>query len=292
MRSLLDLGSDLAWAQWVVLGVSGHGRVPRHGLDLEALLVFTAALGELEPRLRDEALDWAVRHGGSYVSVSRLRHVIAQFDPADRAAFGAFAAVVNDQSRNKWPTFDQSPFPFEPSGKSRRKRLQAPALLQLRCRKVFGVGARADIIANLLFSSDAPRSMIRASLLVQLGYTRRAIADVLDELVEGGVMAAPVRLGGSGHYRLLKRSLLSDLLAPLPDSMPPWPERLAVVASLLRADRSTAKKSAAIRSVELRKIVDQRANAMAAVNEPPPPLTPGIDPWPEIVAWLEPLLEP
>jgi hypothetical protein len=31
---------------------------------------------------------------------------------------------------------------------------------------------------------------------VQLGYTRRAITDVLDELVEGGVMAAPVRLGG------------------------------------------------------------------------------------------------
>jgi hypothetical protein len=292
MRSLQDTCLHAAWSQWVQLGVSGMAVVPRHGVDLEALLVFTAALADVDPRLRDEALDWSVRHGKNRVAVSRLRHVLELFEPIDRQAFGAFAATVNAASTSKWPTFEQAPRAFSPSEKSRRARLSAPALLQLRARKVFGLGARADIIANLLFSSDAPRQMIRASLLVQLGYTRRAITDVLDELVEGGVMAAPVRLGGTGHYRLMKRDVLAELLGPLPESMPPWPQRFAVVMSALRADRATKEKSALLRSVEIRRVVELRGGVLAAVNEAPPPLTPGIDPWPEIMAWLEPLLIP
>jgi hypothetical protein len=292
MRALAERCVDLAWSQWVVLGVSGSGRTPKHAIDLEALIVFTAALADLDPRLVDEALDCCIQHGAQYVSVSRLRHVLDLFEPPEQLGFGAFAAVVNGNAGSKWPTFDRPARRFEPSGKSRPARLRTDALLQLRSRRIFGIGARADILANLLFSPEGPKHTTTASMLVQLGYTKRAIADVLDDLAEGGVMTTPVRLNGTVRYGLHKRDSVRDLLGPLPESFPPWPERLAVVTSLLRADLATATKSATIRSVELRKIVDRRAGILAAVNEAPPPLTPGIDPWPEIVAWLEPLLIP
>jgi hypothetical protein len=32
-------------------------------IDLEPLIMFTAALGDEDPRLRDEATDWCIRNG-------------------------------------------------------------------------------------------------------------------------------------------------------------------------------------------------------------------------------------
>ncbi len=38
----------------------------------EELILLTALIGEYDPRLRDEALDWCVRYH-QFISVSRLR---------------------------------------------------------------------------------------------------------------------------------------------------------------------------------------------------------------------------
>jgi hypothetical protein len=285
--SVVELAVDLAWTQWVALGVSGSAPVPRHAIDLEAILAFTPLLEDVEPRLCDEALDWCIQHASGYVSLSRLRQVLKLFSPAHRERFGRFAAIVNHQARTKWPTFDAEPRPFRPSGKSQRPQRKAPSLAQLRARKIFGVNARADVLINLL---QAP-GVASARQLVKLGYTKRALAEVLDDLFQGGVLLA-VRIGNVLTYRLQRRDLVEALLAPVPDEAPPWPERLMVASTLIAVDRQTNRKSTTIRAIELRKALEPMRQPMASVNEPLPDLPPRQDPWPIVLDWIRPLLIP
>ena len=67
---------DLLWSLWEELGVSGV--VPRrHGdvfIDPEPLILFTALHGDLDPRLRDESIDWAITYG-NYVSKARIKRL-------------------------------------------------------------------------------------------------------------------------------------------------------------------------------------------------------------------------
>jgi len=69
---------DTLWSQWHELGVAGT--VPRRHsedfVDPEPLIVFTAVHSDLDPRLRDESIDWVVRYG-NYVSKARLKNVVA-----------------------------------------------------------------------------------------------------------------------------------------------------------------------------------------------------------------------
>jgi len=75
---------DLLWSQWRELGVAGT--VPRRHkddfIDLEALIAFTATHSDLDPRLRDESIDWVVRYG-SYVSRARLKNILAAWGELD-----------------------------------------------------------------------------------------------------------------------------------------------------------------------------------------------------------------
>jgi len=52
------LALDLAWSHWGELGVDGRQR--RHdwqAIDLEPLIIFTAAIGNLDSRLRANSMD-------------------------------------------------------------------------------------------------------------------------------------------------------------------------------------------------------------------------------------------
>src|SRR5262245_61784017 len=63
---------DLAWSLWAELGVSGWTR--HHAdwnVDVEALIILTAALEDADPRLRDESTDWCIRYA-RFVSSARL----------------------------------------------------------------------------------------------------------------------------------------------------------------------------------------------------------------------------
>ena len=66
------------------------------------------------------------------------------------------------------------------SGKSRPPNLEHPSLLQLRSRYVFGVGARADIVSNLVMRSrlaGAQRLSASKRLLKQIDHWAIALLE-------------------------------------------------------------------------------------------------------------------
>ena len=289
MRSLVDMCLDLAWSQWRALGVSAAvARTPKHAIDLEALIAFTPVLHGVDARLYNEALDWCIGFSSRFVSLSRLRQVVKLFSGDEYPRFGAFAAAVNAYAGTEWPDFDAEPARYELSQKSHLPLLSVPSLAQLRARMVFGINARAEIVTTLLVN---PPASTTASQLVRLGYTKRSLADTLDELALGGILDT-MRVGNAIHYQLAKRAVLEQLLGPLPEGAPSWPARLAAVARLFEVDRRTEGKSTSIRSIELRKTLEQVRVITSAVGDPPPVVPPGEDPWPPVLAWLTPLLEP
>src|SRR4051812_34911544 len=94
---------ELAWSQWTELGVSGWTR--RHAdwnVDLESLIILTAALKDADPRLRDESTDWCIQYG-RFVSAARLRTLERLCDSASRLAFEEYAATVRAHAHVNWP---------------------------------------------------------------------------------------------------------------------------------------------------------------------------------------------
>ena len=67
---------ELLWKQWTALGVAGVGNPAKQAIDLEALIAFTPFVGQMEPRLIEESIDWCARIGTSFISISRLRQIL------------------------------------------------------------------------------------------------------------------------------------------------------------------------------------------------------------------------
>ena len=66
---------NLAWSLWTELGVAG---IKQNHQDvflilIEELVIFTSVLTEIDPRLRDESLDWCLRFLIHFISVNRLK---------------------------------------------------------------------------------------------------------------------------------------------------------------------------------------------------------------------------
>lgn len=152
------------------------------------------------------------------------------------------------------------------SGKSRRPSLLNPALLHLRSRYIFGVGARADIMAALVMREKTVGGE-RASTLRPTGYTKQTASIALEELAAAGVLRKFTR-GASVRYKLIKGAPLRALLAPLPQSFPQWTERFAIVAHVLEAWRRFGSR--ATYALELAKIIDGLRPLSTALGERPP----------------------
>jgi len=86
---------EMLWSHWHELGVSSA--VPRRHaddcIDPEPLIAFTAVHGDLDPRLRDESIDWVLRYG-VYVSKARLKNVLADQGLLGDTHFDEYAALV------------------------------------------------------------------------------------------------------------------------------------------------------------------------------------------------------
>lgn len=122
---------DTLWSQWIELGVSGT--VPRRHsddvVDPEPLIAFTAAHSDLDPRLRDESIDWVLQYG-TYVSKARLKNVLADWGLADHPRYREYAATLNAHGSVGWPAGRATALPSgrEPGRFSRtwRGRLCSP----------------------------------------------------------------------------------------------------------------------------------------------------------------------
>jgi hypothetical protein len=109
----------------------------------------------------------------------------------------------------------------------------------------------------------------RISEIGPSGYTKVAMATMLDELAQAGVLKKHAR-STSVRYELSRGAPLRALLAPVPSRMPPWAERFAIVARILEAFRRFGER--ATYAVELAKVLDGLGD-LAAVVRPGPPRT-------------------
>ena len=253
--------TELAWRQWTALGVAGVAPPPNHALDLEALIAFMPFIAAAEPRLTSEALDWCVRFGPRFISRSRLRTILAMMPAVAGGVEVDLPRVALEPTGRRGARKDLSQ-------KSRAPRLDQPVLLQLRSRQVFGVGARADVIAALVVRRREP---IRISSIGLLGYTKPTVATVVDELASVGVLSK-WSAGPVAHYVAEKREALRSLLAPIPAPPPSWPRRLALIAITLETWRRFGAR--VTYGVELAKALD-RARPLTIGNEHEQPPTVG-----------------
>lgn len=164
--------------------------------------------------------------------------------------------------------------------------------MQLRGRKIFGINARADILVGLaLYPPDPKPRWTHVNLLLDLGYTKRSLSEALNDLNAGGMLGT-LRFGNTIRYALRKHEALRQILDPLPTTLgQPWAQLLALAASLLSVQRRTRDKSVTTQAVEVHKVLAIRRSALERSITVVPELPAG-DPWPQIDAWMEPLLRP
>lgn len=237
--SLADLALSLASGAWTELGVSGWSSTHRDwAIDPEPLILFTAWLGDADPRLRDEATDWCVQNW-RHTSKARLKNLLSSQPHDVQRGFGEFAGTVNEHAGTGWPGAT-APRPFAVTGRSTRPALDRPALAWLRLRAMFGVGARAEILRCFLSHDDGWMSV--AGLAVATAYTKRNVAEECDGLKRAGVLLVRAR-GNRFYYALARRHELEAFVGALPRVRPNWVAMLNVTRELMTLERMAAGTS-------------------------------------------------
>ncbi len=260
---------DLAWSLWTELGVAGTIR--RHEkclISLEELIILTTIIADSDPRLGEEALDWCSRYH-HLVSISRLKTLLKKIGDPILEPFSIFASTLNTITQSNWPIFsDVIPLKFIPSGKSILPTFDAPALLQLRLRAFFGVGARADLFTYFLTENE---SDFTASDAVDIGYSKRSLADILDNLVQSGFLDSTM-IRNQRKYELVKNEQLKRVVGELPESAPPWHQILEILI-LLRKDLHQSKENSVTTNIVIvRNNLERMKNLLVSVHLSPPAL--------------------
>jgi hypothetical protein len=212
------LALDLAWSLWGELGVDGRQR--RHdwqAIDLEPLIIFTAAIGSLDSRLRANSMDWCIANA-RFASAFRLRNLAEQDSDETRAAFGRYAATIKAHAKVPWPSLGD-PLAIWTSERISEPDLRRPSLIQLRLRALVGVSARAEILKLML--ADPARGQAASTLAEAAGYGKGSVAQALDMLTMAGIVEVQPTANRL-VYRLARPAKLVDVLQSLPAVFPDW----------------------------------------------------------------------
>ena len=223
---------SLLWRQWTRLGVAGPDTPESRCItDPEALLLFTFEVGRSEPRLYDEVLEW-LSHYERLVNIQRLRNLMSQ-DPAFNLSLAAAPArwLCTLNKTSKWrdlaklpiakvsiPFFTtdrrrtkSTPGAFDPlyhacgwerpriklRGLSSNLQVDVPSALILRMRALFGLNARAEVVAYLLANpSGHPTEMAR-----ELVYSQPSLFQLCREMAGSALLFSQSR-GREKQYRL------------------------------------------------------------------------------------------
>jgi hypothetical protein len=232
-----DVTAGLAWGLWSELGVSSWRRSHQDwAVEVEPLIALTGLIGERDPRLLREAVDWCVTNQ-RFVSLSQLRRVVT----AERWPFvegiARFSATVGPIVGRRWPgPAEAVPYHLTPSGKSTLPDLSRPSLLPLRLRALFGVGARAEIIRVLLTRAE---DLSVKALADRVAYTRRQIELDLEMLVLSGEVSRST-INGPATYALIERAAWRGLLGEMPTLAPAWAPIFRALTGLLEAAQMDA----------------------------------------------------
>lgn len=272
-------GLALAAGAWTELGLSGWTSTHSDwAIDPEPLILFTAWLGDDDPRLRDEALDWCIRNW-RHISKTRLRNLLrAQPDEAQES-FGEFAATVGAHAGLLWPGAT-SARRYTVTGRSTQPQLDRPSLAWLRLRGMFGIGARAEILR--CFLSGDSRALGIARLAERTGYTRRNVAEECDTLERAGVLSVRTR-GNRFSYSLRRRTALETFVGELPAVRPDWTAVLSIVRELTALERRAQDASLRTLPVHVRRTLDRIDGDLDEVGmESPSSTVLGSDLWPAV----------
>ena len=284
LKELDNLLLDLAWSLWTELGVAGVKRKHQKCLiTLEELLVLTVAMAKVDPRLRDESLDWCTQYH-HFISVSRLKFIMKSFGSLIEESFSSYAATLNAACRTSWPLLTAaSPLKFIPSHKSCLRPLESPALINIRARSLFGTGARADLVT---FFATHAKADFSASDLTEIGYSKRNLAEILEEFALTGLFEKfPLR--NQQRYRLAKNDHLVRALGALPDYAPSWRVIFELLLPLRICIKRTESSSESTKVVEMRNFLQTQEKNLQKLNLKPPPLQTDFKAYLDAVyAWL------
>jgi hypothetical protein len=280
-EALFEALRAFGWSLFTELGVPG---VVRHhqqvALDPEPIIVAAPALFVLDPRLRDQVYGWCASHAGR-LSISRLQGLSRALPAPARTEFHRLSATLRAHAKVSWPDGGESPWVRPPEVKARRLPLERPALLRFRVRGLSGVGARADVLCELIARSQA---WTRASDLADEGYSKRAVAGILSELAEARLVRQ-VAEGNALTFQISHPEQLQDLLGAHDLGYPAWRHIMAAVvlfldlASIEHASEATRRVEANHRREALRRLADR-------LWLDAPPVTRG-DPaaWDALMSW-------
>ncbi len=284
-HKVLERMLDLAWSLWTGLGVPGRiDNHADHAIDPESLIIFTAALCDADPRLRDEATDWCIRYG-NLISGARLKNLLVAEDDRVRASYGELAATVAAHSSLRWPNRTTA------RDHTLRKRpgiqsFDRGSQVALRLRGLLGVSARAEIIRVLL--AEPKTEFSAADLAAKTGYTKRNVAQVLDTLCLAAVLESfPVR--NQIHFRIRRRRLeqFKEQLAPIPAKFVPWPSALHVLTTAFGRLANSEGDTELVRAVEAKAVVKRLEDGIRAAGIPEPDRNvKGPAFWKEFSDWL------
>lgn len=274
--------ATFAWRLWNTLGVAGDS--PQYQdcfIDLEALIILTTVLGKSDPRLLEETLDWCSKFHG-FVSISRLRTLIGELEPQIHIPFSTFAETLNSISQSKWPSFTKvQPLRTALGGKSRVPNCKIPALLGLRLRALFGVGARADLATFFLTQQSRP---FTAADMVEIGYNKRTLADTLDSFFQAGLLTCSMTRNQK-QYQFAKKEQLATLAGEVPRLIPNW--RSLIVVFIMLRDALSKHQNHSISSmvVAIRNVLASLKDHLQKLGISPPPLSSDFAHWESFIQW-------
>ena len=242
---------DAVWNQWTVLGAEAGGRItmPQAIVDPEALLLFSCAIRDDDPRLWD-FVGGLVSLAPSLLSVQRTRNLAAHYPERVRAVLAEVAAIAAADGKDaRWKPLAAgvTPRPYRARKVYRPARhVGQPAALMVRLRLALGVHARSDVLAFLL--GVAPASATAREVAEATGYgpvpARRALEAMAAARIVSAAGSRPERyhaeterwaalLGGTPVSRWRYwQPLFVFLAAALP---PARPESVAEVSPYLRS---------------------------------------------------------
>jgi hypothetical protein len=258
---------DLCWSLWTELGVAGVKRKHQDFLIyLEELVLLTAVLADIDPRLRNESLDWCSQYH-RFLSISRLKSILKSFGDSLDKPFSIYSSTLNSISNAAWPIFvDSTPIKLSLSHKSCLRPLESPALLNIRVRSIFGTNARADLITFFLTHK---KSDFAASDVTEIGYSKRNLAEILEDLCLSGLFDKYL-VRNHQRYRLVKNEQLIKVLGPVPEYAPLWRLLLEVLLPIRDCITRIENYSESTKVVEIRNLLTTLQKKMQRLNLTPP----------------------
>ncbi len=302
-ESLLQRLLDFLWRQWSALGVAGHARSDDPWMiDPEALLLFSTHIARHDSRLFDEILDW-LHTNGSWINLQRLGTLHKEESLGDSAVLGAIADLLSRESAHqKWKLlirrmekpdspaaklvqqlFPSIPILKEPDpvflkhglerggielrGMSQSPRPDQPATFLFKLRALFGMQARAEVMAWLLANEQGhPAEIAR-----QTGYFRGSIQNVLNDLAASGHIRS-MRIGREKSFSILRHDEWRFLLTwPNAEAFPNWVNWAPLFHAIQTFLDTLGKpgldeKSENFQAIQLREALDQVAPALASMG--------------------------